>query len=620
MLQALRQSAGSLPAKIFFGGLVASFAVWGVQDVFNTGGRVETIAEIGDTQITSQEFVYDFRRQLNLLRQLNIDAQQAQNLGLHLRLLDTLIAQRLYDLHAQELGVWVTDRALREEIRSQAAFRDEFGQFDRGRFQTALLRDGRSEGVFVEELRREIRRKQVIDSLVPGIPPPQTLANRLNRWRGERRVAKLVTIEVAPATIELPSDGELDAYHKSNSERFAAPETRTVSYVHLVPKDFADEINVSEQQLRDEYESRAVDLASPEQRNVLQLPLDDEDAAVAASERIASGENFAAVAAELANGADLSIGTVTKNELPEEFADTAFDLAVGETSAPVESAFGWHLVHVSEIVPESMPSFEQLRDELKKAIADEASVDALYAMVNRFEDTLGGGASLEEAASGLGLRLGRIDELDRNGRDADGKTIEGLPGGTRIVEIAYRVEVGEESTLTETDDGGYLIVRVDATRPPSLRPLSAIRDRVANAWQEEKAREKALELAEQMALRLKAGASLDEETISSTRTIVTSEPFTRNGTGAGSVLPLALVGDLFEESLGGVVLSAVGSGAVVAQLTEIQASDLADQAAQDEAAIRLRTEFSGDLLEQLRSELQQRYGVTLNQRAIDALY
>ena len=125
MLHALRQAAGSLPAKIFFGALVASFAVWGIGDVFRGGGRVDAVAEIGDSQISSREFSDNFRRQLNVLRQLNIDAVQAQNMGLHLRLLDTLIAQRLYDLHAGELGVWVSDRA----IRSQPAFRDEFGKY-----------------------------------------------------------------------------------------------------------------------------------------------------------------------------------------------------------------------------------------------------------------------------------------------------------------------------------------------------------------------------------------------------------------------------------------------------------------------------------------------------------
>ena len=620
MLFALRQAAGSLPAKIFFGALVASFAVWGVGDVFRNGGRDVTVAEVGDSQIGSRVFADSYRRQLNALSQLNISAEQAQSLGLHVRLLDNLISQRLYDLQARDLGVFVSDDALSAEIRSQAAFRDEFGQFDRGRFQSALLRDGRSEGAFVDDLRREIQREQLIDSLVPGIPPPPTLAENLNQWRGEQRVAKVTRIVVAPAGIATPSQGELDAYHKANSDRFTSPESRVVSYVHFTPQEFASDITVSEQELRDAFEDRAAELATPERRTILQLPLDDEAAAIKAAARISGGETFTDVAAELAGGNDTTLGTVSRNELPVEFAETAFSLAVGETSGPVESPFGWHLVHVTTIEPGSTPSFEQLRDELKKAIAEESAIDVMYTMANQLEDALGGGASIEEAASSLGLRVARVDGLDRNGRDADGVQIEALPDGARFAETAFNIEVGEESTLTETEDGGYLIVRVDASRPPALRALASIHAQVISAWQANKAQEAGVEQAERLVDELNLGKTLGAESSHQKFSIVTSEPFARNGTGAGDALPLSIVGDLFEAKLGGAAMAEINGGAVVAQLADIQPASSAEQSIQNEIAVRLRSEFSTDMLQQLRAELQQRYGVTVNQSAVDSLY
>jgi hypothetical protein len=58
----------------------------------------------------------------------------------------------------------------------------------------------------------------------------------------------------------------------------------------------------------------------------------------------------------------------------------------------------------------------------------------------------------------------------------------------------------------------------------------------------------------------------------------------------------------------------------VAQLADIQLANTAEQSAQIELAMRLRSEYSTDMLEQLRAELQQRYGVTVNESAVDALY
>ena len=67
-------------------------------------------------------------------------------------------------------------------------------------------------------------------------------------------------------------------------------------------------------------------------------------------------------------------------------------------------------------------------------------------------------------------------------------------------------------------------------------------------------------------------------------------------------------------------MAEISGGAVVAQLADIQPASSAEQSVQNEIAVRLRSEFSTDMLEQLRAELQQRYGVTVNQSAVDALY
>ena len=620
MLNALRQAAGSLPAKILFGALMASFAVWGIGDVFNNSGRDETVVKVGDSEISSRFFAENFRRQMNTLRQLNISEEDARKLGLHARLMDNLISQRLYDLQARDLGVFVSDSALSAEIKSQAIFLDEFGQFDRGRFQSALLRDGRSESAFVDDLRREIQREQVIDSLVPGIPPPPPLANKINQRRGERRVAKYVKILVKPAGILEPSEGELDTYHKANSDRFTSPESRVVSYLHFTSQDFVNEIIVSEQDLRETYQDRASELAIPERRKILQLPLDDEASAVSALARISSGESFVNVATELAGGNDISLGIVSRDELPVEFAEAAFLLEVGESSKPLQSPFGWHVIHVATIELGSIPSFEQLRVELKKMIAEEAAIDVMYSIANQLEDALGGGANLEEGASLLNLHVSRIDSLDQNGHDPDGLPIEGLPDGGRFVETVFNIEVGEESTLIETEEGGYLIVRVDSSRSPLLRSLASIHEEVVSAWQFEKAQEAGVEQATRLIEELNLGKTLGIEPGHQIYSVVMSDPFTRNGNGVGDALPLSIVGDLFERRLGGAAMAEINGGAVVAQLADIQLANTAEQSAQIELAVRLRSEYSTDMLEQLRAELQQRYGVTVNESAVDALY
>src|SRR3546814_3399382 len=54
---------------------------WGIGDMFHFGGGSDTAAEVGDREISGTELSNAFRQELNRLRPLNIDSEQAQKMG-----------------------------------------------------------------------------------------------------------------------------------------------------------------------------------------------------------------------------------------------------------------------------------------------------------------------------------------------------------------------------------------------------------------------------------------------------------------------------------------------------------------------------------------------------------
>ena len=80
--------------------------------------------------------------------------------------------------------------------------------------------------------------------------------------------------------------------------------------------------------------------------------VETEAEAISLKEEILSGTSFADVAAEHslcpsgANGGDL--GFFGRGQMVGEFETAAFDLKVGEISAPVRTNFGWHLILVTD--------------------------------------------------------------------------------------------------------------------------------------------------------------------------------------------------------------------------------------------------------------------------------
>jgi len=92
MLQFLRKGVKSLPAKILIGLLVASFAVWGIGDIFSF--RLDSrVAKVSDTEIEASRFMTDLQREQNRLsrqtRQLvSYDMMRAAGIDRHVDVAD----------------------------------------------------------------------------------------------------------------------------------------------------------------------------------------------------------------------------------------------------------------------------------------------------------------------------------------------------------------------------------------------------------------------------------------------------------------------------------------------------------------------------------------------------
>jgi peptidyl-prolyl cis-trans isomerase C len=93
----------------------------------------------------------------------------------------------------------------------------------------------------------------------------------------------------------------------------------------------------------------------------------------AAFDRVANGEDFAAVARETSDsnsnkiGGDL--GFMSRPQMGKEFADVAFTLADGGVSHPFKTQFGWHLLKVEEKRMRMPPAFETVRDKFAVFVA-----------------------------------------------------------------------------------------------------------------------------------------------------------------------------------------------------------------------------------------------------------
>lgn len=603
--------------------LIASFALWGIGDIFRGGGGSTAVIQVGEAEITETEFARTFQREFNRVRQQlggELDLETARNMGLVDQIVRQAITRKLFSRQAGEMGLVVGEPQIVQQIRRQPAFQNSLGQFDRRSFETALRRGGMSEAQYVELIRDDIQRQQLVEAATGALRVPDPLARALFSYRNERRVATYAAIPRDRFQVPDPNESALRSYYEEHGDAFMAPAHREITLIDIRVRAFTDEVKVDEDALRDAYEARKGQFGEPARRRLAQMIFDDRGTAATAAQRARGGADFDAVARELTGEAAIDLGMNTREDLLPALREPVFALDAGEVSAPIESALGWHVVKVSEVQEAVEPSFAAVRDELRRELARDKAVDSLVALANELDDSLAGGASLEQAADGLGLNVRHIPAVTRAGETPAGEPVADLPQQEAFLEAAFNTPEGQQSLLQETDAGGYFVLRVDGVTPPRRMPFEEVRGQVRERYLRDQRQGRARDLAARIAEAVEAGTPLAQAARTNGLEVATSRPLARSGNRDAAPAERAIAGRIFDVGPDAPVTAETDTGMVVATLDEVQAPDPSSRPAELRSLRQsLDSAMENDVLAQFAEALRQSHEVRVNQTRLDQI-
>ena len=622
MQTSLRRTVTKAVTIALFSLLIASFALWGVGDIFRDTGRGQAVVEVGDQEVGQAEFQRSFQREFNRVRQQiggQLDMETARQLGLVDQIVRQTVTRLLFDQKARDLGLVVSDEQVVERIRQQEAFRTA-GQFNRQLFEQTLRQSGLSEARYVELLKSDIDRQHLATAATGALQVPGAMAEALYRYRNERRIADYLVVRNESFEIQEPDRETLQQYYEQNSGQFMAPAYRSLTVLHLDPQKLMDEVAVSEDDLRQAFEENKDRYGSPETRALRQIVLDSEEQAEQARAMLSEGRSFAAVAEEITGRAPADLGENRRSELLEPLREAAFSAEEGGVTAPVKSPLGWHLVKVDTVNAGETPDFDAVKDELRADLAMDKAVDSLVELANTVDDQLASGASIAEAAQQVGFEARKIDQISRQGNAPDGEPVEGIPQSGDFLQTAFETEQGQQSLLKETEAGGYYVLRVDGITPEQVRPFEEVRDRVLSAWRADQRAQEAEKTAEHIAGKLSEGATLAQFASDRGLSVQTTQPLTRGDNRQAGAVARALAGKLFGIDVGGAVTAGVQDGVAVAQLKDVQAANPAEN---PDGLAQLRAQarqgLRSDVLAEFANALRNRYDVQVNRQLLDQI-
>lgn len=624
MLHAMRKGASGWLAKGLLLLLVASFGVWGIGGDMLTSSVGSNVIEVGDTSVSLGEFQRDYQRNLNLLSarfNTQLTQEQARQFGLAQMTINQIASRALVDEKTKSLGLSADDEAVRRMIQSQPAFQNQFQQFDRFMFEQFLARNGYSEGEYIEIVRNDITGNQLFGTLSQGVSKsPAVLVNTFYSYLAEKRAAKYVdildsSIGFAPA----PTDEELETLIKENPENYSAPEYRKVSYILLTPETIAAETDISDEDLKAEYDARKSEFDTPERRAIVQMIFENEEKAAAAYKKISEGADFAEVAMEdlQLTPSDIDLGMMSKTDLLPELQGPVFDLENGGVTEPVKTVLGWHVAKVEDIVPGEERDFNSVKDQLKKDILQARAQELLYTEATKLEDEFAGGAKLDEAGQSLGLPVVTTDWIDATGNDRTGSPIASLPSVTGLLSEAFARQIGDDVEISETAEGNYYAVVVKEIDPAAVKPLAEVKQQATQDWQSNWRHEEARKKAEELLDKLNAGETLEKIATDLGLTVQTSSAVSRSGP-AGELSPVARDGlfDL-EPAAYGVNVNKAGNGTLLYGVAEIiPAEPASDQDAFTQMSEQITASIRAGILAEYENYLQKNIGISVKEELI----
>jgi peptidyl-prolyl cis-trans isomerase D len=609
---------------VLMGLLIASFAIWGIGDVFRMS-KSGKLATVGSEAISPQAFANEFQRELqDLKRKLgpSFTPSQAISLGLGQRVIQNLTARETFWQAAKRIGLRTPDARVLGEIKKDDAFKNSLGQFDRFTYESLLRSANMTPHMFEETMRQDIARRDLLQSMTSAANAPDILIRLLYTYRKEGRLTRIITVPASKIdTVGEPSEENLQSFHQTNARLFMAPEFRKLSYLMLRPEDKMGDITVSDDELKEQYQKRIDEFSQPERHEVEQIVLPSQVEAKKWYDSIKGGMDFLKAAKESAgfSEADVKLGFLSQREVKDQISPAAanviFALKPGAVSAPVSSRFGWHIFRILSTKPGSVTPLGEARAKLAAELAREHAVDAIIKVADKIDDSLAAGGGLGEIASNLGLKSLQSATVDRQGNGPDGKPAANLPKISGFLDTAFATEPGSSPILRDAGDGGYYAVVVEQVTPPALKPLAEIRDVVKAQWKTQQQNEAAKAKASEIAAKLKEGVDIASFTAEARgefhdNVLIPREEVEEN---KGILPAIQKIIFALEPGKAGVSAAPNGDGYIVMQLKAIVPGDPAKNPVDFEAMKqRVGTEFANDVLVEYQNALNRQYGMEIN--------
>ncbi len=554
MFNNLRKKTKSFTTKIFLLLIAASFALWGVGDIFSNK-RDPVIAKIGNEIITAGEFLRTYQRILSDLRRNSngqITDEIALSYDLHNQTLRQMINEKIVDIEVDKIGISVSKERLRNSIFASPYFKDQLGQFSQEQFEYNLRQLGLDEKEFLKELSKTIKRDQINNIFSFEKKVPSLISEIYYKIRNEERDIKTITFSSNNYKINKNiTSSEIKDFYEKNSDRYIYPENRSFSVISIKPADIINDIKLTEKEIRKEFESYPEKYNQPEQREIFLINTDSEQEAINLINKISDSSKFLEEASTFLNKErdSLNLGFLTFSDLPKELAEKSFKAKLGKIQGPEKTPFGWRIYLVNTIRKGTKLKFSEVKSDISKELKTAIAIDKLYDLGNAFYDEIASGSTALEAAESINATIKTFDKVKINGTNYLGKIVEDLPPYPKLLEVVYSTKLDDISNLTNTISNIMFSVHINEVNLSRAMSIDEAENQIIIDIKNFKSVKEAQKDASYFLENIKKGESFEALAKNNNLVIMKLNNVKLDGSGAEGVLNVNALTEVFKLEL-----------------------------------------------------------------------
>lgn len=615
MLDGMRRHKGWLKWSL---GLVCLAFVFLYVPEFVDQSGVQTLptsvlARVGDHEITVTEFRRIYQRQVQEYRlqaggELSDDL--LRSLGVDRQLLQQMIDEYTALSEAERLGIVASDAEVRQRILSFPTFQEN-GQFI-GEQRYRQILQVQNPPMSTTEFEEDVRRQIVIERLQAAVTQWVSVSNEEieeeHRRRNEKVRVNLVAFRGDDYRDDVEvTDADIEEFYESESLVYQIPEKRKLRFLLIDEAALADAVTPTDAQIQEYYDFNLSRYMTPGQVRASQILLrvgDDDEAAVEAraaelTAQARGGADFVELVTEhsedeatVEQGGDL--GTFGRGRMVPEIEGAAFALGVDEVSDPVKSPLGYHVIKVTEKQEEYTQPLTEVRSTIINTLKQEQATSRSAALSQAIAAEVSTPGDLDQAASSRGL------EVQESAFAGPGEPILGLGLAAEVSSRAFQLEEGEVDGPIGTPVGPAFVT-VSDRQDPYVPPLEEVRAQVRDDVLRREALALAQARATEVAANLQEADDFVEVAEAAGLTVGSSELLTRGGAFPEVGVNTAVEAVAFALPEGGVsdVLEA-GNMAAIVHVVE-------RESATPEQFNTERTDLRYELLQRRQAQFYQAY-------------